>query len=145
MKACNDLEFIDSYWEEAKRVGNRVLEELPQCSQSTVKNKIGCIVEVNFSDLKDSWYPGDILSRKFGKSPTLKILAEKINNMILNGRSDCVKPMLTAIISGRVKHFSKPQKGSNSLPLGFGHFRWNFSAHTLTVTEITRIKEYFKL
>lgn len=160
MKACNDLEFLDTYWDEAKKVAVKITKELPDFKEPDIKSPNGTLMYiVNFRDLTDSWSVKDVLAKKFGVSPTLKILADKIAHMIIKGDAVNVKPMLVKIVSGRVKHFSIPKDketiklfekyGSlidrNSNPLGFGHFRWNRKAHTLTQAEINHIKKYFKL
>ena len=163
-----DLDFLESYWSKAKKIGLKIVKELPMCSikdsktlievnpQSTVKMYL-----IKYSDLGDNWNPKDILQKLGGQSKTLSILADKINYMILKGRANDVKPMIEKICSGRTKHFGKMQKtkkstilsdeyyrkGDNSeFYIGKGHFRWNhFGAYTLTPQEIERLKEYFKI
>lgn len=147
MKACNDIDFLSSYWEEAKKVGHRIKNELPLLKEPKVRNS-GKLFFINYKDMYN-WSVDDNLSVLYGNSVTLKVLADKINYMILRGRANDVKPMLEKICQGRVKHFSKPLNKDHmrggSEPLGFGHFRWNYEVHTLTENEINHIKKYFKL
>lgn len=161
MRACNDIEFLNSYWSEAKNVAFRIEKELPQFTEPNIKSSNGTLMYiVNYSDLGNSWDVKDILSKNLGQSPTLKILANKIAHMIYRGNADSVKPMIEKIISGRFKHFSKPvseeMKKRNmefgkeygivsAEPLGFGHFRWDNIVHTLTQAELNHIKKYFRL
>jgi hypothetical protein len=160
MKACNDLDFLETYWIEAKKVGIKIKTELPKLATSNVNQNTGTLMYiVKFSDLKNSWSVEDILKKIAGESKTLEILANKINYMINKGRGKDVKPMIEKICTGRIKSLSKrPSKKelhkhgfyeTNNKPiseyLGKGHFRWNDSAHTLNELEMQRLKNYFKL
>jgi len=153
MKAVNDLDFLSLFWAEAKAVGQRVLKDLPNCATPNIGNGKQLMYIVNFSDISgQSWGVKEILTRVMGQSVTLKILANKINYMILEGRANDVKPMLEKICTGRIKSLSHPKnKKYDNIPnitaeyLGKGHFRWNYQAHTLNEAEIRRIKEYFNI
>lgn len=163
MKAVNDLDFLSLFWAEAKAIGQRVINDLPKGSihysdtlvkvnpQSTIKMFL-----VPYSQLGNSWSVETILNRLGGDSETLKVLADKINYMILEGRANDVKPMLEKICSGRIKSqthkVKKVYEKSKHLSetyhnnyLGKGHFRWNFKAHILTESEIKRVKQYFNI
>ena len=150
MKACKDIDFLDSYWKEAKNIASRVENELPMNIGDKRKpfyKKDGAkLFIVNFSEL-DSWNPGDLIYSISGKSKTLEALADKISRMIYRGRADSVKPMVESICRDNFKKLTK----KNSHPqlkgefLGYGHFRWNNQAYTLNKKEITHLKKYFKI
>lgn len=167
MRACKDIDFLDSYWAEAKRIAKDVNENLAvgcgdnrrkPYSDSGVKMYI-----VKFSDLGSSWSPQDIIRDVAGKSNTLQALADKICRMIEKGRADSVKPMVQAICNNSIKKLTKHPsnykieraKRDDSLGilkrdakgdfLGYGHFRWNYQAYKLDKVEIRHLKEYFKL
>jgi hypothetical protein len=153
MRACNDINFLDSYWSEAKKIATTIEENLPigigeqrqpLYSEGGVKMYI-----VNFSDLKDSWLPQDIINDVSGRSTKLMALANKISVMIHKGRGDAVKRMVNAICFNGTKKLTryhnygtKHQQGDF---LGYGHFKWNGQAYTLNAMEIKHIKNYFKL
>lgn len=162
MKACNDVDFLANYWIEAKKIGAKIRKELP--GESIIDSKHLKKVNsespikmflVNYKDLGDNWSVDHIISKNGGRSKTLEILADKINHMIILGRGNDVKPMIEKICTGRIKKLSriinasKDQKTMGSVYLnnylGHGHFRWNYKAHTLTIHEIKRLKQYFKL
>lgn len=169
MKACNDLDFLNNYWKEAKNIGYKIKQELPKTIGSQAKSisKTGLLCFVKFSDITNSWSVDDLLAKVYGESKTLQILADKINYMILRGRANDVKPMIEKICTGRIKSLSKGLSKqeiiSNKLKyssdvrnrllstnynreyLGKGHFRWNHQAHTLNNKEIKHLKTYFKI
>lgn len=33
MKACNDITFLSDYWKEARKIGQKIILELPQISE----------------------------------------------------------------------------------------------------------------
>lgn len=162
MKAVNDINFLASYWAEAKRIAEDIKGNLscgcrdgllPVFASGGAKMFI-----VKFSDLKDSWSPNDIIYNVVGASKTLNVLADKIHYMIYKGRANDVKPMIEKICSGRIKKLSQPitkhQKLINkeyvkplytSEFLGYGHFRWNRKAYTLNEAEIKHLKQYFNI
>jgi hypothetical protein len=116
--------------------------------------KKGLMYIVNFSDISGHcWGVEHTITRLFGSSLTLRILAEKINYMILKGRANDVKPMLEAIIKtgekklykGRGKLSIRTENNPNKESLGKGHFRVGTMAYTLTDAEIRQIKKYFNL
>lgn len=154
MKAVNDLDFLNLFWAEAKQVGQKILNELHICAEPTPPIKKGMIYIVNFSDISGHcWGVEQTIARLFGSSMTLRVLAEKINYMILKGRANDVKLMLEAIVKtgektlykGAEKNsiitFDNPKRES----LGKGHFRVGAMAYTLTYAEIRQIKKYFNL
>ena len=149
MKACNDLDFLTNYWEEAKNIAFRIKKDLPQTigtqAKSHSKTRLLCFIQ--YSDIEKSWSVNDLLAKVYGKSPTLEILADKISYMIYMGRGNDVKPMIEKICTGRIKSLSHitTSKGLNNTYLGKGHFRWNYQAHTLNKKEIEHLKQYFKL
>jgi len=154
MKATNDIDFLSLFWIEAKKIGQKVLEELPKFTQPNIdtKGSKSRLHIVMFSDISgQSWGVSEVLARLHGNSSTLKELADKINYMILKGRANDVKPMLQKICTGRVKKLSqKPaikdkENGITAMYIGKGHFRNNRKAHTLTEQEINHIKRYFNL
>lgn len=153
MKAVNDLDFLNLFWSEAKGIGSKIIRQLPQCAEPNIGKGNKLMYLIKFSDISGrSWGVKDTLTRVMGQSKTLKILANKINYMILMGRANDVKPMLQKIATGRIKSFSHPRSkeaekrfGKNTEFLGRGHFRWEYGVHTLTEGELRRIKEYFNL
>lgn len=150
MKACNDLDFLETYWIEAKKIGVKIKSELPKLAISNIKQNTGTLMYfVKFSDLKDSWSAEDTLKRIAGESKTLKILADKIEYMILKNRAKDVKPMLEKICSGRIKTLYKINKLESLYPkkesLGKGHFRVGTQVYKLNNLELKRINIYFNL
>lgn len=159
MKAVKDLDFLSLFWAEAKAIGQRVLTELPKGSihySNTLKqvnpNSTVKMFLIPYSQLGNTWSVEHILNRLGGDSETLKVLADKINYMILQGRANNVKPMLEKICTNRIKSFSQPRSkqaekdyGKKTDFIGRGHFKWNFGVHTLTETEVKRVKEYFNI
>lgn len=149
MKACNDLDFLTNYWKEAKSIADKIKKDLPQTISTQAKShsKTGLFCFVKYSNIENSWSVNDLLSKVYGKSPTLEILADKISYMIHMGRANDVKNMIEKICTGRIKSLSHitTSKGLNSIYLGRGHFRWNYKAHTLNNKELKHLKEYFKL
>jgi hypothetical protein len=148
MRACKDIDFLDSYWKEAKRIADDVVETLP----TSIGEKRDPVYEsggtkmfiVKFSDLKDSWDVSTLVYTAEGKSKKLEALADKISTMIRKGRADSVKPMVKAICNNNVKKLTQPFYDDGE-HLGYGHFRWNYQAYRLNDKEIDRVKEYFKL
>ena len=158
MKACNDLEFLNSYWKEAKDIGYKIIKELPKTigTQAISKSNTGLLCFVKYSDIENSWSVKNLLSKVYGESPTLAVLSDKIFHMILLGRANDIKPMVEKICTGRLKTLTKKvSKHSENKKhisptyhnefLGKGHFRWNNQAYTLNEKEIKHLKEYFKL
>lgn len=149
MKARNDLDFLANYWIDAKKIGQKIKKELSKTigTQVTSKSKTGLLCFVKHSDIMNSWSVNDLLAKVYGESPTLQILADKIDYMINMGRGNDVPIMIKKICTGRIKSISHitTSKGLNSTYLGKGHFRWNYKAHTLNQKEIKHLKEYFKL
>lgn len=161
MKACKDIDFLDSYWREAKRIAEDVKENLSQgCGEARepIYNKGGIkMYLVNFSDLKCTWSPKDIIYGDMGKSETLQALSDKICHMIYKGRAEAIKRMVKAICNNNIKKLTKPAskfckentqysgiiyKGDF---LGYGHFRWNNRMYVLNSAEIQHLKKYFKI
>lgn len=61
MKACNDITFINSYWNELDSIYNRIRTELPKVDKSNKVKKIGKYLNViKYSDLTD-WSVHDLL------------------------------------------------------------------------------------
>jgi hypothetical protein len=132
MRATKDLDFLSLFWAEAKAIGQRVLTELPKNSikysdkliqvnpNSTVKMFL-----VPFSEISGkSWGVEEILSRLGGESQTLKVLADKVNHMILQGRANEVKPMLEKICTGRIKTLThKRSKHITKMELDTHHLK----------------------
>lgn len=147
MKACNDIQFLENYWKEAKNIAYKIKQELPKTigSQAKSSSKTGLLCFVKFSDIENSWDVNDLLAKVYGKSPTLEILADKISYMIHKGRGNDVPVMIKKICTGRIKKISQINNRFNNDFLGFGHFRWNYKAHTLNEKEIKHLKDYFKL
>lgn len=153
MRAVNDLDFLSLFWNEAKEIGHRIVKDLPNCATPNIGDGKQLMYIVNFSDISGkSWGVSEVLTRVMGQSVTLKILADKINNMIYKGRANDVKPMLEKICTGRIKTLSQPPSkykkktyGDYAEFLGKGHFRWDRQAYTLTEAEIRRVKEYFNI
>lgn len=149
-KASNDLEFLDSYWEKAKAISDKIQAELPIMNPNNKPVSKGKLSFINFSEL-DSWSVTDIMMKLYGKSKTLEILANKIQDMIYKGRGNDVKDMVAKIATGRIKTHYKPkpiilhQDDGKRESLGKGHFRWNWQVYTLTDQEIQFLKLYFKL
>jgi len=151
MKSCKDIDFLDNYWIEAKRIADDTKSNLSQgvgTKRKPIFSKGGIkMYIVKFSDLKNTWLPEDIIYNVSGRSKTLSVLADKICTMIYKGRADAVKPMLRAIVSNNVKKLVKGKGGwsTKNESLGHGHFRWNYGVHTLNSMEIRHLKTYFKL
>lgn len=149
MRACKDIDFLDSYWKEAKRISDDVVETLP----ISIGEKRDPFYEsggtkmfiVKFSDLKDSWDVSTLVYTAEGKSKKLEALADKISTMIRKGRADSVKPMVKAICNNNVKKLTQPSSYHDNDHLGYGHFRWNYQAYRLNDKEIDRLKEYFNI
>lgn len=146
--ASKELEFLDTYWDKAKAIGDKIQAELPLMERNKPVTQ-GKLTFINFSDL-ESWSVNDIMMKLYGKSKTLSILADKIQDMIHKGRGNDVKDMVAKIVTGRIKTHYKPFTPTERHPekresLGKGHFRWNCQVYTLTDQEIRCIKEYFKL
>jgi uncharacterized radical SAM superfamily Fe-S cluster-containing enzyme len=144
MKKCNDLEFLNSFNKEKKRIIDNILENLPKIKE--VK-KTGVIDNVNFSELNGKWKEGD----RLGKSIALDALARKIEHMINEiGSPNSVQPMLESICKNKIKKHTK--KGyqtayyiSDGEFLGYGHFRWDWKVYILNENEIKRVKEFFDI
>lgn len=147
MKKCNDINFLNSYWAEAKAIAERIKEQLPMLKKSNVKSGSNIHI-VNFSDISGkSWAVEDVLKRQAGVSKNLEALADKIYHMIYRGRANDVKPMIDKIATGRIKKLTKKSShsGDDGEYLGRGHFRWNNTAYTLDQDELNHIKTYFEL
>lgn len=147
MKACKDIDFLDTYWKEAKRIADDVNNNLA----STIEQKRIPFFQkgnakmwiINYSEL-NTWNPQDITG-SFGKrNNNLKALADKISYMIYKGRADSIKRMLVSICNDNVKKLTQPN-GFDGEFLGYGHFRWNFKAYKLSELEIQHVKKFFKL
>lgn len=141
-----DIDFLDTYWAKAKSIGDKIMDELPIMIPNKLQVK-GLLKFVNFSDL-DNWSVSDIILKLNGKSKTLGILADKIQDMVYKGRGNDVKDMLVKITTGRIKTHYRPgtpdvYHPTKRVSLGKGHFRWNRQAHTLNDQEINHIKKYF--
>lgn len=158
MKSCNDIEFLENYWKEAKNIAYRIKQELPKTIgiQAKSSSKTGLLCFVKFSDIENSWSVNDLLAKIYGKSPTLEILADKISYMIYQGRANDIPVMIKKICTGRIKSLSKETAKHNMNKkhisdiyckeyLGKGHFRWNYQAYTLNNKEIEHLKQYFKI
>ena len=131
-----DLDFLDSYWKEAKAIADKVLNDLPIGGR---KNK----------------------SEK--SQTSLEALGSKIYFMIYKGDAQNVKLMVEKICTGRIKSLSQgiskdgkrinnryKKDGSKYRPcsknfLGRGHFRWNYKTYILTPEEMERVKEFFQV
>jgi hypothetical protein len=145
MKKSTDIEFLSNYWIEAKRLATHIQNNLHKgITPNKAENYNGqsLMRVINYSDLQN-WDP----KHHTGDSLTLKILGDKLSYMIDMDRSNDIEPMLRKIITGRVKkHYTHYSKLSGTKdPIGLGHFRWDYQAHTLTDVEIKRVKEFFKL
>ena len=132
------LGYIDTHYNEMKskleKIKDRIKNELPLIGEPLKSD--GKLKPVNYKDL-ESWSTS-------GKSDTLTALADKLIHMIDTGKSHSIKPMLKAIVSGRIKKLKKPDIYRTE-SLGKGHFRWNNRAYTLTNNEIEKIKQFFNL
>jgi hypothetical protein len=142
----NDLDFLSNHWKHAEDIASTIVHELPvgETKVRMIGKHLGVIM---FSDMQN-WSVKDM----DGKSTNLKILADKISNMIYKGDAVNVQPMIRSIVQRGIKKQSKPPSADNKRNhgdtaefLGFGHFRWNNMAIELTPTEVQRVKEYFKL
>lgn len=131
----NDLDFISNYFKRLRDYSDLIKSELPNMGDLPSKKKVGKFLStVNFSDLKNDW-------NITGRSHTLERLACKLTTMIEKGDSPNIYPLLNAIVNNKIKTLKSPLNGS----LGKGHFRWDWSAYTLTPKEIERVKEFFDL
>jgi len=96
---------------------------------------------VQFKDL-NNWAP-------FASNARLSALGDKLAHMIFTGKADSIKPMLTKIVTGRIKtqyKFSQKRNGKREKnSLGKGSFRWNDSAIILTNKDILFLKQYFEI
>lgn len=149
MRACKDIDFLDSYWSEAKRIAADIKENMPVGCRNEIQpvfsNGGAKMYIVNFSDLTDSWSPYDIINRVGGRSRKLEALSDKICNMIYKGDACNVKPLVEAICNNRIKKLTGKYTNSGGEFLGYGHFRWNRQAYTLNPMEIRHLKNYFKI
>jgi hypothetical protein len=162
MKATNDLEFLSSYWIEAKAIAERIKEELPvvHLNPYSELNPEGKMFLIPFSELNDKWGVEINLKGGLGRSEYLEALADKIEHMILRGRAKDVEPMVSRIINRGVVNLRQPnysefewvvqkdgvnEKCRNLGNIGKGHFRWNHRAYTLNKEELERLRIYFKL
>jgi hypothetical protein len=137
-----DLEFLDSYWKELKRISIDIQNNLPKRSNNNNIVKIGKKLNlISYLNL-DDWSVDSLLKSSYRN---LIPLAEKIKHMIKTGKSDSIRPMLYAICYSGIRKQSNPSNDSDKKFLGFGHFRWNSSAIMLTTEEINKIKEYFNI
>lgn len=81
-----------------------------------------------------------------GWSENLEVLAYKITYMIGRFRTIDVPVMLKKIATGRVKkHTKHTYPHCEGIFCGYGHFRVNDTAYTLTKAEVERVREYFKI
>lgn len=150
MKSCSDLEFLDSYWNEAKKIAENIKLNLPNGVGENLpmlgsKEKKTIMFVIPYSKLGDSWDVQDILLKNNGRSKKLIALSEKISHMILKGDSCNVKPLIDSIINNKIKKQTRviKDKEKNNEFLGHGHFRWNYQTYTLNAIEINRIKLFF--
>ncbi len=148
MKSCKDLEFLDSYWDEAKKIAENIKLNLPngvgeKLEMLSSKEEKTIMFIVPYSKLGNSWDVQDILTQNNGRSKKLIALSEKISNMILKGDSCNVKPLIDSIINNKIKKQTKVNKFKNNEFLGYGHFRWNYQTYTLDAKEINKVKQFF--
>lgn len=149
------LEFLDTYWKNAKEIAFDIKHDLPNIpSEDRKVKKIGKYLSViNYSDLGNTWSVHTI------NNGGLIALGDKISTMILKGDACNVKPMVESICDNRIKNLRQPnhsdsewrtddggnEKMVNLGNIGKGHFRWDFQAYTLTDIELNRVKEYFNI
>ena len=149
MKACKDIDFLDGYWIEAKRIAQDVKDNLAQgiggVRKPLYSNGGAKMYIVKFSDLKNTWLPSDIINNVCGKSSTLEALANKIQYMIQHGRADAIKRMVEAIVKDNKKKLTRKYLYGSGDFLGYGHFKWNSQSYVLNTMEIKHLKNYFKL
>lgn len=143
----NDLDFLSNYWIIAKELSFKIKNELP-----VIHNNLSKVINIKGSKLNiisykdlNTWQVHDLIKAKDNISVTLEVLADKINNMILKGRANDVKPMINRIINRKPSMQVKPISNKEPELLGIGHFRWNYQAYILTKEEIQFLKEYFKI
>lgn len=136
-----------------EKLSNEIFNAINElCVKPIPTKKIGAnLFIVQYIDIKDSWLPKDIL---LGESENIKALASKVKHMLnVHYDPDSVMRMLTSIMSNTVKSLKQPTTGfydmyldkrmNKSEHLGYGHFRWNYQAYTLTDEEIEELKKIF--
>lgn len=147
------LDFISEYHNRLKIESNKIKNELPYSAENP-KPKKG-LNFVQFKDIKNSWTVKDLLyGDNFYESENLKLLANKINRMIIKGNAEGVKRMVESFFTTGIKKLSQPpskeaieNKYHNRFSefIGYGHFREDWKAVTLTEFELKRVKEYFNI
>ena len=165
MKACNDIQFLSSFYAESKAIGQRIKNELPYEVDSITKDEGMILQIVQFKDMENFK----------GFSNNLEALADKIDDMICRGRAKDVEIMLRSILTGKIKVWSFPDYSSprrnkrrekkanydvvqfhysnddkycegEKQEFCYGHFRWNHGrGYILNEAELKKVKEYFKL
>jgi hypothetical protein len=140
MKFKTELDFIDNFNKTKKEIVQNILDELPIIEEVNQSDNLLNVVKKN--DLNGKWNK----ETKLGRSLNLESLSEKIRHMILYiGCPNSVRPMLESICKNKIKKLSKDNGRYDNDFLGFGHFRWDYKAITLSENEIKRVKEYFKI
>ncbi len=169
MKFKNDLQFLSLYWEEAKKLGEKIKEELPNYTGKKPHKK-NVLQFIKYKDL-ENWKVEDNLRKQGGFNKNLVALSTKIDDMINRYRSKDIEPMLKSILSERIKVWRTgyDNKGSrnkrrekkfnyeimqffesneekfyngNEQEFCYGHFRYESKGYILTKKELERIKEY---
>ena len=108
------------------------------------------LILVAYADLKN-WKVEEQIKRLEGRSAALEALADKLGHMTRKGTNPNIMPMLFAIGRGSIKKLTKPAPYTSRFAredgehLGYGHFRWNNQAYTLTPEEVARVREYFQI
>jgi len=133
-----DLIFLETFQAKVKAMGIKIAEELPQY-KDPFPVKPGKLCFIKYSEL-GTWDVDRIIS---GRSFLLERLCNKINSMICKGNAEGIKRMIDKIATGRIKSLSNPSAIPSKRYLGRGHFRWDYSAVTLSDLELERVRLYF--
>jgi len=140
MKFKTELDFIDNFNDIKRKIVQNILDELPIIEEVNQSDNLLSVVKKN--DLNGKWNK----ETKLGRSLNLESLSKKIEHMILNiGCPNSVRPMLESICKNKIKKLSQDNGRYENDFLGYGHFRWDYKAITLSENEIKRVKEYFKI
>lgn len=135
-KLSDDLEFLSSYWLRLNKI-KESFKEFTQINHD-LKEVEGSkyLKTIQFSQIKNSW--------NFSlNSSTLIALSHKLMTMIEKGRAIDIEPMIKSITENKIKKLSRKDAFGKSEFLGYGHFRWNWQAYTLTEKEIENLKKFF--
>lgn len=149
----NSLDFISEYHKRVKEECEKIRNELPY-SKENPKPKKG-LHFIEFKDITTSWSVSDLLrGEDFYESKNLILLANKIERMFIRGNAEGIKRMVESFYTTGIRKLSQPPSkesienkyhNRHTEFIGYGHFREDWRAVTLTEFELQKVKEYFNL